>query len=155
MTRREMTTISVSDAITRLSEGEKLTVICTLCPGFGCDGESAQLGRDGDDDLYHSGNHNEIPSDIILTLTDLPPVHLLPTDEVGRIHGVAVATFPNGRRIETPYEHGEIHGVAVETFPNGARIEMPYEHGEIHGVEVETFPDGRRREVPWERGRIK
>ena len=57
----------------------------------------------------------------------------VPTDSIGRVHGRAKCTYPEGHVYIGEYQHGLKHGHGTYTWPNGRVYVGEYQHNKMHG----------------------
>ena len=66
----------------------------------------------------------------------------VPTDERGRVHGMAKCTHPNGNVYIGECQHGQKHGQGTFTWANGAVYVGGWQHGKPHGQGKFTNAEG-------------
>ena len=67
-------------------------------------------------------------------------------DEMGRVHGVRVTYFADGKTIYTKltFDHGKKHGPSIRYYNNGQIYEhASFEYGEKHGLTKKYYKNGK------------
>lgn len=67
-------------------------------------------------------------------------------DEIGRVHGVRVTYFSDGKTIYTKltFDHGKKHGPSIRYYNNGQIYEhASFEYGEKHGLTKKYYKNGK------------